>query len=394
MSVLSGASGDDRLQVGMAVFAIVISLVVSMLLPICAPAYNVDTGYSYSDIFSEKASIESFTGESMTNMTPWKLTGVYTPWTIGDDMSHIDPETGWAYGESIDNYPYIGKTKDIKLDPQRFSDKPFAQASYKDVEYEITQPIQWYYNFNGDGNLNLIGQIAEFFGADTLETVTKSTDVNSWIYSGYRYEFDPMLKIDYSNPSGDDYQKEAQSDAKLSLIWYKSPRESGLSGGLVLYNNSTNGLISNILADDIVSEYNSGSLYSSKYSFDFDGVKVYLNFRFDLDVINGSYDLRTAFDEGKWSIAITALSMDNYMDLAKSNSLSNSAASIIDTYIQIYTLSFPNLDLLWSMVLWVICILPIQLTVLMFLSRFGIIGLGIGVLGSAVLTAFGLGGAL
>jgi hypothetical protein len=203
-----------------------------------------------------------------------------------------------------------------------------------------------------------------------------------------------MLKIDYSNPSGDDYQKEAQSDAKLSLIWYKSPRESGLSGGLVLYNNSTNGLISNILADDIVSEYNSGSLYSSKYSFDFDGVKVYLNFRFDLDVINGSYDLRTAFDEGKWSIAITALSMDNYMDLAKSNSLSNSAASIIDTYIQIYTLSFPNLDLLWSMVLWVICILPIQLTVLMFLSRFGIVGLGIGVLGSAVLTAFGLGGAL
>lgn len=392
MGILSAGGGDDRLQVGMAVFAIVISLVVSMLLPMVAPAYDTDTGYSYADIFTEKASLEAYTGESMTNMTPWKLTGVYTPWALGDDIAHVDPDTGWAYGESI-NYPGIGETKGIKLDPDYRSDSYFSQASYKDVEFTITQPVWWMYNLNGDGGLNLIGQIAEFFNIDTMETVTKYQDVNSWNFTGYRYEFDPMLKIDYTDPTGEDYQKTAQSDAKLSIVWYKGTMGTGLSGGLVLYSNKANGLVSNLTIDDILANYNSSSDYSSKYMFDFDGVKVYLNFRFDLDVLAMSEDLTQAFNEGRWTIAITALSMDNFMDISRSNSLSNSAANILDTYIKIYTLSFPNLGFLWSMVLWLICVLPVQLTMLMFLSRFGIAGVTIGILGSALLAGIGLGGA-
>ena len=390
MGVLSGAAGDDRLQVGMAVFAIVLSLMVSFLLPICAPAYDTDTGYSYADIYTEKASLEAFTGESMTNMTPWKLTGVYTPWSLGDDIDHIDPETGWAFGDSI-NYAYIGETSRIKLDPEHKSDRPFAYATYNDVEFEITQPIWWMYNFNGDGGLNLFGQIAEFFNMDTMETVTKTQDVNSWIFTGYRYEFDPLLKIDYTDPTAPEYQKVAQSDAKLSIVWYKGDIGTGISGGLILYSDKSDGIVSNIFLEDILANYNSASNYSSKYQFDFNGVQVYLNFRFDLEVIAGGEDLTEAFNSGKWTIAITALSMDNFMDISSSNSLSNSAANIIDTYVKIFTLSFPNLDFLWSMVLWIICILPVELTVLMFLSRFGLAGVAVGVLGSALLAVFGIG---
>lgn len=389
MGLLSGASGDDRMQVGMAVMMIVMSLVVTMMVPIVAPAYNVDTGYGYADVFAEKASLEAYTGESMINMAPWKLTGVYTPWTVGDDIDHLDPETGWAYGESITTYPYIGQTSGIKLDASKYSNTPLYQATYADQEITVEEPIWWLYNLNGDGNLNLFGQIAEWFGFDTIDTYTDYIDVNSWTFTGYRYEFDPMLKIDYASGTHD-YSTDSQTDAKLSIVWYKTAIGQGISGGLILYNNMTNGIVANIMLEDILASYNTSSNYSTRYAFDFEGVQVYLNLRFDLDVLTGGEDLTQAFDDGRWTIAITAASMDNYMDISSSNSLSSSTANLIDTYVKIYTFSFPTLDFLWSMVLWILCILPIQITVLMFLSRFGVVGLGLGILGSAVLAGLGM----
>lgn len=387
MGLLSSGGGDDRLQVGVAVFAVIMSLVVTLLIPMVAPAYEKDTGYTYADIFAEKAGLEAYTGESMLNMSPWKLTGVYTAWTMGDDIDHIDPETGWAFGESI-AYSEIGKTSKIRLDPDHKSDRPLSQQSYQDVPITRTENVWWMYGVNGD--LNVFGHIADWIGVDTTEQVTSLEDVNSWSFTGYRYEFDPLMKIDYSDPSSSDYSKAANTDAKLSVVWYKGTSGQGLSGGLVLYNNTTNGIVANIMMSDILANYNAASNYSTRYSFDFEGVQVYLNLRFDLDVIKGSVDLQQAFDEGRWTMAITAMSMDNYLDLSGSNSLSSSAANLLDTYIKIYTLSFPNIDFVWSMVLWLLCILPIQLTVLMFLSRFGVVGVGVGVLGSAILAAFGL----
>ena len=390
MGIFSGGAGDDRMQVGTAVFAVIVSLVVTMMVPFLAPAYDTDTGYSYADLFAEKSGLENFTGESMINMAPWKLTGVYTPWTVGDPIDNLNEE-GWAYGQQITNYPYLNQTSGIKLDPNQTSDKPLYQSTYKNMQRTVTEPISWYYNFNGDGNLNVIGQIAEFFGADTTETRTEVLDINSWTYTGYRYEFDPMLKIDYQNDTHD-YQEVSQSDAKLSIVWYKQINGvQGLSGGLILYDNMTNGVVANITLDDILATYNSGSNYSTRYQFDFQGVQVYLNLRFDLDVTTGGQDLSKAFNDGRWSMAITAASMDNFMDISASNSLSNSTANLLDTYIKIYTFSFPTLDFLWSMVLWIICILPIQLTVLMFLSRFGIAGVGLGIAGSAILALMGSG---
>lgn len=387
MSLLSGGGGDDRLQVGMAVFAVVMSLVVTMMVPLVAPAYDTDTGYSYADLFAEKASLEAYTGESMTNMAPWKLTGVYTPWTVGDPITNIDPETGWAYGESINYTPYIGQTSGIKLDPEHYSNTPLYQATYNDQAITVEEPISWLYGLNG--YLNVFGHIAEFFGFDTIDTRTEYIDVNTWTFTGYRYEFDPMLKIDYASGSHD-YSKDSQSDAKLSIVWYKTAVSQGISGGLVLYNNMTNGIVANITIEDILMKYNLSSNYSTRYAFDFEGVQVYLNLRFDLDVITGGVDLTEAFNSGRWTMAITAASMDNFMDISSSNSLSSSTANLLDTYIKIFTFSFPTLDFLWSMLLWIICILPIQLTVLMFLARFGVVGVGLGVLGSAVLAAFGL----
>ena len=63
MGVFSSASGEDRLQVGLAVMMTVMSLVITMMAPLIAPAYDMDTGYGYADLFAEKAALESYTGE-------------------------------------------------------------------------------------------------------------------------------------------------------------------------------------------------------------------------------------------------------------------------------------------------------------------------------------------
>lgn len=392
VGLFSAGGGDDKHQVGMVVFAIVLSLSVTLLIPIVAPSYDTDTGYTYADIYVEKANLESYTGQSMTNMTPWQLGGVFTPWNQSLEVK-IDPETGWLYGESI-NYSRtgfsgqttIGSTSGIYLDPNYKSNTPLYQADT--TVTQIRGEHQWWaYKYGSDTELNLFGQIFDFFGMDLGQE--EEVDVSYWTYTGYRYEFDPMLKIDWSDPSNPDYSTVAQSDAKLSIVWYEDVIGQGLSNGLILYNATTNGLVYNLELGEILANYNVNTGYSTKYALDFNGVNVYLNIRFDQDVMSGSVDLTQAFNEGRWTLAVTAKSMDNFMNISSSNSLSNSAANILDTYSQIFTLSLPEVPFLWSMVLWLICILPVDITILMFLSRFGIAGVGMGILGNVLLGVLG-----
>lgn len=389
MSLLSGGGGDDRLQVGTATFVIVMSLVITMMIPLIAPAYDTDTGYSYADLYEQRAAVEAFTGESMTNMAPWRLDAVYTPWTIDQEV-HIEEDTGWVYGDSIqyqrDGYmgrTQIGDTTQIYLDPNQKSDTPLVQIS-ETVDVTVRVPDWWASNLSG--GVNLIGlAAATIFGIDPTHEEQRPTDVNSWAYTGYRYSFDPMLKIDWSDPTAQPYSKASQLDAKLSIVWYKDSFSQGLSSGLILWNDKTHGIVANIESTDVVDRYNATSNYSSRYQLDFEGVKIYLNIRFDQNVIASGMDLSEAFDKGYWSMAITASSMDNFMDISSSNSLSSSAANLLETYSNIFHFDMPNVPFIWSMVLWIVCILPLEVVVMMFLSRFGIAGIGVGILGNVLL---------
>lgn len=396
MGLLSAGGGDDTLQVKMAVFCIVLSFIVTMLVPILAPAYNSATGYTWDEVYTEKASVEAFTGESMTNLTPWKLTGVYTPWNVSDPVN-IDQETGWLYGQSITGYSmdgfytttHIGDTTYIYLDPDQKSDRPLSVQN-QDVTVEVTQLNWWASTLNG--NLSPIGFITTYldsiFGTSlTVSTSQVDTNANTWTYTGYRYEFDPMLRIDFdSNDKTPDYSTESLTDAKLSIIWYKDYSGQGLYGGLILYNNTSNGLIGKISLDDILRNYNTSSAHTTRYQFDFNGVQIYVNILFDQDVLLNGSDLETAFDDGHWSMAVTAASMDNFLDIKNSNSLSASMGNMLDTYLQIFQLSLPAVPLVWSLVLWIVCILPLEVTMIMFLSRFGLAGVAAGILGNVFLT--------
>lgn len=390
MGLFSGAGGDDRLQVELAVFAIVISLTVTLLIPMVAPAY-AQTGYSYENIYLEKASLEAYTGESMTNMTPWALTGVYTAWSVNEPVN-IDPETGWLYGQKIDSYSRTGfegttsvaahSTSPIYLDPGQKSNRPLAQTQ----ETVAIEGNEWW-SVGLNGELNLFGHIAEYFGIN--HTTTVQEDINNWSFTGYRYEFDPMLYLDYTDPNSTRYSEPSQTDAKLSIVWYSGGSGEGLSSGLVLYNNKNSGMLANITFGEIREKYDQAVNHATKFELAYDTVKVYINIKFDQDVIAGSVDLTQAWTEGRWSMAVTAASMDAFMNLNGSNTLSSSAANILDTYISIFTFSLPQTPLVWSMVLWIVCILPVDLAILMFLSRFGIVGVGMGILGNVLLGVMG-----
>lgn len=378
----SGGSGDDSLQLKMFVWGLVLSIAVSVLLPIMYPAAPT-TGYSLEEIYEAREELEIYTGDSMVNQAPFQLAHVYTPYVAGDEYKTT--EDGWLYGDELvdgNGAPYfvpstatsnqIGLTKGIHLEPTAKSDVPLFQSDYKaSVD---TKSLKWYYTA-ADGQLNTLGGIAQFFGADVYESSTQT--LPAWNFSGYRYEFDPMLRINTTD--GADLR--SVSDATLSIVWYDLDGQEGISGGLVLYNDITNGIVANYTAAEIVADYQATSATATSYTLDFDGTKVRMYIQFDPDVkVNGG-DLERAWTEGRWTVAFTCASADAFLDLTNSNSFSGSVGNIIETYGQLMTLSLPSMSTEWNLVLWVLCVGPMAMAVLLFLSRFGLAGVGAGIMG-------------
>lgn len=382
MGILSTAGGNDELQLKMFVWGFVLSIAISILLPVVYPAAPT-TGYTIEDIYEEREALETYTGESMVNQSPFVLTHVYTPYVAGDEYKTT--ADGWLYGDELvdgENNPYyvpstassnqIGLTKGIHLEPTAKSDVPLFQSDYKAAV--STKTLKWYYTA-ADGQLNTLGGIAQFFGADVYETSTQT--LPAWNFSGYRYEFDPMLRLNTT----DGADLKAVSDATLSIVWYDLDGQEGISGGLVLYNNITNGIVANYTATEIISSYQASSATATGYSLDFNGTNVHMFIQFDPDVKVNGQDLESAWTEGRWTVAFTCASADAYLDITNSNSFAGSVGNIIDTYGKLMTLNLPSISTEWNLVLWAICIGPMAMAVLLFLSRFGIAGVGAGIVG-------------
>lgn len=381
MGLLS-ASGDDSLQMRMFVWGFVLSIAISVLLPVMYPAAP-STGYTIEEIYAEREALEAYTGESMVNQAPFVLTHVYTPYVAGDEYKTT--ADGWLYGDELtdgNGQPYyvpstatdnqIGMTKGIRLEPTAKSDVPLFQSDYKAAI--ATKNLKWYYTA-ADGSLNTLGGIAQFFGADVYETSTQT--LPAWNFSGYRYEFDPMLRLNTT----DGADLKAVSDATLSIVWYDLDGAEGISGGLVLYNNITNGIVANYTAAEIIANYQATSATATSYSLDFEGTKVHMFIQMDPDVKVSGMDLETAWTEGRWTLAFTCASADAYMDITNSNSFAGSVGNILTTYTQLMTFNLPNISTEYNLVLWAICVGPMAMAVLLFLSRFGIAGIGAGILG-------------
>lgn len=158
----------------------------------------------------------------------------------------------------------------------------------------------------------------------------------------------------------------------------------------MLYSNQTRGVVANITAAEIVADYSRSDAYATHYTLNFDGIPVNMYIKFDPDVITGSQDLMDAWSAGDWSLAFSVTSASNLLDLENSMANAVSIGTIIDTYVKIMTMDIPQLNIYWNVVLYVLCVVPLQLVMVMFLSRFGIAGTGAGIIGSVLMFAGGI----
>ena len=386
MGLLSAGGGDDRLQIQLAVWGIIIGIVVSAMLPIMLP--SSPTGYGLEEIYRERATLELYTGQSMINQAPFKLVHVYTPYTLGEEYRLT--EEGWLYGSELtdgegnpsyvlDGTDYIQSDSTvIRLDPAQKSAVPLYTTTTERIV--MVDPFAEKGGFWWD---TVAGGIARFLSGLTGESILmeRVKTYTTWSYTGYAYELDPMLRINTENGTS----TKTVDDAKLTNVWYNLKGQEGISGGLVLYNSKTNAIIANYTAAEIVSNYDTMSQTASSYPLTFNGTNVNMHIRFDADVLINNLDLSQAWTTGQWSISFTASSADTFLDIANSTSFTSSLGSILTTYLDIMTVNLPNVSLEWNLVLWIICIMPLGLAIILFLSRFGLAGLGAGILGTVLM---------
>ena len=357
-----------------ATYTIIITLMLSILLPA-----NAAAEYSFEDVYAERVALADYSGESMTGNTPWKLENVYTPYIAGEPYKVTD--SGWLYGSKVENYAidgeiYLDKTI-VKLDPNQKSTRPL----YNSTETKTVRVLS-----NGQDNPLILSGVLllrtlSFGYIDLLSTEEEEREYPVWDFTGYRYEFQPMLPLRSGNES---------VDGELSIVWYKlGSGAEGLDGGLVIYGRD-NVLLASYSSVDIIADYNLSSSYSTKYTLDFEGTPVNLNIRFDPEVLAGFMSPEEAWSAGNWTLAVSSVSAGQFIDLANSNSYSTSLGNMLDTFKNIFTFKMPTTNPYYSAILWLLVALPAEMAVLLFMSRFGLAGVGAGLLGSALLFLGGI----
>lgn len=341
--------GNDQLLVKIAIFGITMSLLCTAMLSTLF--VNNGTGdYDYDTISDYRTDLVTFSGQSMLNQNPWVLTAVYTPWTSADVpvTEHMDPD-GWLYGQKIEGYSQIGKSADIRLDSNQKSETPL---NIKDPVTTTVVSGSWVLDYTGTSIGVPIAWMLNKVGVDT----NKYSDVtaNNWNYTGYRYTFDPTLPFSTGTST---------VDGTLSIVWYDFNGAEGLSGGLDVYGGNV--ALASYSATDIISDYNTSSGLATTYDFDFEGTNLTLSIRFDQEAIESGESLMAAWSAGHWSMAISSVSAGNFFDIEKSASFATTAGSMINTFVQIYTLNLPSIHNAWmDVVLWLLVGLPMTIAML------------------------------
>lgn len=345
-------NGNDSALLKVAVFCIAISVICNIGIQIFL---QPSSDYSSAEIGAYREQLVDFSGESMLNQSPWVLTSVYTPWNSSYPVEgHLDPD-GWLYGESISTYSEIGKSANIRLDKNQKSAVPLSISDTR-PQYEIVTGKQWW------ANTGIFTPITEFVGSEILgldPNTYGTASAGIWNFTGYRFVFDPTLPFSSGTST---------VDGSLSLVWYSYNGQEGLSGGLQIYGGDT--LISNISATDIISTYSSVSGLATTYDFMFEGTALTLSIRFDQDVLDAGAPLLQAWVNGDWTMAISATSAGNFLDIDNSAAYAFTAGSLIKTYSDIFTFDVPTINNPWmDLILWLIAGLPMALGLIFITIR-------------------------
>lgn len=365
---MASGDGGERTLIKIAIFGIAMSLISTAMIVWYTSG---SSDYDYDTINSYRNDLATFTGGNLTNDTPWILTAAYTPFIpsdvdTADIPDHIDQD-GWLFGESI-AYDQIGKAADIRLDKNQISNQLLTVGD--PTNYEYRNGKSWW---NG-GNQWGISLVDNEWTMDFIQKhvvhdenwgyETTYITANNWNYTGLRFTFDPTLPFD---------QGASSKDGTLSLVWYDTGDDTGLSGGLEIYGSGAQKqvLLAKYSAVDIVNAYQSSSGYAQTFDFDFDGVHLNLSIRFDPDVYSRYPSLKEAWGDGAWSMAISSPSAGNFFDVENSNAFNMTSGSMLDTFIDIYTFQYPkfNNDPWIDVIVWLLVGLPMTLAMLCITMR-------------------------
>ena len=360
----------ERTLMKVAIFCITMSVMSTCLFTLY---YSGSSDYDYDAINAYKNQLTTFSGGQLVNENPWVLSAVYTPF----EPSNVDPEdipnhierdgshmTGWLFGQRIENYAYLGEVADIKLDKNQRSNQLLSVGNPYSYEYQTGR--EWW-NGGNDWGITIwnadwfrwLPDIDEDYGYTTV-----SGSANNWNYTGYRYVFDPVLPFSSDG---------ASKDGRLSLVWYLTSEDTGLSGALEVYGGTSEGQVKlgSISARDIISAFMSASGYVQVFDFNFEGTHLSLTIRFDPTVYSSYNTLQAAWDAGAWSLAISSASAGNFFDVENSNAFSVTAGSAFDTFIKIYTFDYPHSEKngWFEFIMWMLIGLPMTLGLLFITIR-------------------------
>lgn len=368
-------SGDASTLTKIAVFCIGFSMIATM---ICAIYDSGTSDYDYDTIRYYQSQLTEYTGGNLVNETPWVLQAVYTPFIPGDygaDIeNHIDPN-GWLYGSEITDYPYLNESVHIKLDKDQTSNQKLSYHDY-DWEYLAGEKgwrkagefvVQDVFHVDFDSFLRGLNYLTDDAVGDGYKY--NSGIANNWNYTGYRYVFDPTLPFSSGTSS---------KDGSLSIVWYDTGTESGLSGGLQIYKNGRDPshaddvLLAEYTSTDLIAGYQASNGFATTYDFNFDGIILHLSIQFSPLVATDYASLRAAWDAGDWDMSISSPSAGNFFDVENSTAFVDSAGSMLDTFIQIYTFDYPKFqgEAMWAnIILWLLVGLPMTMGLLFVTMR-------------------------
>lgn len=346
---LVGGGGDTEFAFKTLIFSLAIMLLLPLFLGIFAPAAYL--GATEDELLG---GYERMTGNGAdTKISVWPLTGIYTPFTgefydedAQQTITYGYTEDGWLYGTEVKSYSptqYQGTTQQYtvyKADDGVFrywTDSRDYSENYGtghkgrvlDDNNEVTYAGDIYTEVNFD-----ILKKSDIFFVESSK-VEDGLGHFKYDYTGYRMAFQPIAGYNTMDQDGNIIPIVATTTS-LSLVWYQTAGQSGISGNLVLSGSSSG--VAYINSAMVVSAFNNNT-NTAPFDMVFNGVKMTIYIKIDPVYTSQGWTVQQCYDAGHWSIMVTSLSVDS--SAYSGTDYVNNPMQIFETMIDLLTF---NLD--------------------------------------------------
>lgn len=339
-----GGGGDSKFTYSMLLFAISVTLLLSLFIPIFCPKM-MPSDNENEVLRNLEDQYTDFVGSKPASESIWALTGIYTPYGVGYDgnptIAWGRTDDGWLYGERVATYI-----------PSQY-DTTDERNAYK-VQYNDASKLYYYTDDSNTINKHNAGDLYSsvvmskayqsnmFFSSSGK--VTQGSDFY-YKYSGLRYSFSPVTP--FTTIDADGNKKDVvPNTSSLSLIWYNyygdegGPGTTGIAGQLIITGSDSG--VAYLTAAQIVSAFNTDTS-TSKFVMSFNGVDMNVYIRLDPVKLSSGFTVEECYNQGYWSIMVSSRSIDTSAYASADYEFSPTA--IFETMIDLFTFNMSDYGL-------------------------------------------------